>query len=271
MLGTRHEEYYSYFNNLPFRLTQDIEITASSYSHEANWHDNLELQLCTDGQGSVMLDEKIIPFAKNDIILINSNVIHHTSTTGIIRYSCLIVDTQFCQSIGIDPIALQFCSKLTSNSFLNSFKALIDTYENTADICRIARLNEILIKMLIELREHYTFSENAYTAKKRSFDAVKCTIKFIRTNYERKISLDEAAKNAFMDKYTLSREFKKLTGMTIVQYINSYRCKKAAEYITSGISVSESARMCGFTNMSFFTKTFKLYMHKMPSEYKRMQ
>ena len=268
MLGTRHEEYYSYCNNLPFRLTSDIEVTVSSYSHEANWHDNLELQLCTDGQGYVMLDEKIIPFEKNDIILVNSNVIHHTSTTGIIRYSCLIVDTQFCKSIGIDPILLQFCSKPTSGSLLVNFKALIDTYEDSKNICRIARLNEILIKILIELREHYTLSENANTTKKRSFDAVKCTIKFIRTNYARKISLDEVAKNALMDKYTLSREFKKLTGMTIVQYINSYRCKKAAEYIASGTSVSEAANMCCFTNMSFFTKTFKCYMHKMPSEYK---
>lgn len=122
--------------------------------------------------------------------------------------------------------------------------------------------------MLIELREHHTLSEKVYTTQKRSFDAVKCTIKFIRTNYERKISLDEAAKNAFMNKYTLSCEFKKLTSQTIVQYINSYRCKKAAEYITSGTSVSEAARLCGFTNMSFFTKTFKRYMGAMPSEYK---
>ena len=268
MLGTRHEEYYSYFNNLPFRLAPDIEITASSYSYDANWHDNLELQLCIDGQGSVMLDEKIIPFSKNDIILINSNVIHHTRTTGNIIYSCLIVDTQFCKSIGIDPISLQFCSKPTSDSLLINFKSLIDTYKNTADVCRIAKRTEILIKMLIELRENYTLLENVCTVKNRSFDAVKCTIKFIRTNYERKISLDEVAKNAFMDKYTLSREFKKVTGQTIVQYINSYRCKKAAEYIISGCSVSESARICGFTNMSFFTKTFKLCMGKMPSKYK---
>lgn len=268
MLGTRHEEYANYFNSLPFRLTTDIEITSSSYSHEANWHDNLELQLCTAGHGSVMLDEKTIPFCNDDIILINSNVIHHTNTTDTIRYACLIIDTQFCQSIGIDPITLQFCTKLTSKSFLNCFKALIDTYENTTDVCRIAKLNEILLKMLIELRERYTLSENVHTIKKRSFDAVKCTIKFIRTNYERKLSLDEISKNALMDKYTLSHEFKKLTGQTIVGYINSYRCKKAAELIASGASVSESARICGFTNMSFFTKTFKRSMGKMPSKYK---
>ena len=147
LLGTRHEEYSRYFNDLPFRLSPDIEITSSVYSHEANWHDNLELQLCTGGQGSVMLDEKIIPFQKNDIILINSNVIHHISTTDIIRYTCIIIDTQFCKSVGIDPIALQFCAKPASASLFNSFKALIDTYENTADVCRIAKLNEILLKM----------------------------------------------------------------------------------------------------------------------------
>lgn len=268
MLGTRYEEYAGYYNNLPFRLTPDIEITSSSYSHEANWHDNLELQLCTAGEGSVMLDEKSIPFCKNEIILINSNVIHHTNTTGIIRYACLIIDTQFCQSIGIDPITLQFQTKYTSISLFNNFKALIDTYKNTTDVCRIAKLTEIIIEMLIELRENYTLSETVCTIKKQSFDAVKCTIKFIRTNYEKKISLDEIAKNAFMDKYMLSREFKKLTGQTVVQYINSYRCKKATECIVSGCSVSEAARICGFTNMSFFTKTFERYMGKKPSKYK---
>ena len=269
MLGTRYEEYSHFFDNLPFRLAPNIEITASAYSHEANWHDNLELELCTDGQGSVMLDEKIIAFTKNDIIVVNSNVIHHTSTSDMLKYACLIIDTQFCKSIGIDPVTLRFCPKITSTSLLNNFKALIAAYENIEDICRIARLNEIIIKILIELRERYTVSEKVYTPPKRSFDAVKHTIKFIRTNYHRKISLDEAAQNVLMDKYSLSREFKKLTGQTIVQYINSFRCKKSAALISSGISVSESARMCGFTNMSFFTKTFKRYINVMPSEYKQ--
>ena len=122
--------------------------------------------------------------------------------------------------------------------------------------------------MLIEFREKHTLSENKYAIKAHSFEAVKETIKFIRTNYERKMSLDEISQNAFVDKYSLSREFKKVTNQTIVQYINSYRCKKASEYISDGVSVADAAQMCGFTNMSFFTKTFKLYMGCLPSKYK---
>ena len=268
MLETRYEEYLRFTNDLPFKLTEGIKITPTTYSHEANWHDNLEIQLCTDGKGIVRLDEKIIAFQKNDVVLVNSNVIHHTNASDMIRYTCLIIDTRFCRQVDIDPLTLKFSPKIKSKTFLKHFKALCDIYENYEDICRIAKLNEILLKMLIELREKHTLSENKYAIKAHSFEAVKETIKFIRTNYERKMSLDEISQNAFMDKYSLSREFKKVTNQTIVQYINSYRCKKASEYISDGVSVADAAQMCGFTNMSFFTKTFKLYMGCLPSKYK---
>lgn len=268
MLGTRYEEYTAFSNNLPFRLSTDIEITSSVYSHEANWHDNLEIQLCTEGQGVVMLDEKVIPFQKNDIIVVNSNVIHHTNTADRLKYACLIIDTQFCRQIDIDPISLQFSSKIESRTFLNFFKTLIDLYGNNAKVCRTATLNKIMIEMLIELREKYTLAENTHTIRRRSFESVKSAIKFIRTNYERKLSLDEISENVLTDKYTLSREFKKITGQTIVQYINGFRCRKAAEYISDGHSVSDAAYICGFTNMSFFTKTFKSHMGTLPSMYK---
>ena len=85
----------------------------------------------------------------------------------------------------------------------------------------------------------------------------------------RKIYLDGIASATLTDKYALSRLFKRVTGQTPVQYINTYRCRKAAEYISDGKNVSEAAHACGFTNMSFFTKTFKAYMGKLPSDTKK--
>ncbi len=74
---------------------------------------------------------------------------------------------------------------------------------------------------------------------------------YIRTNFDRKLLLEKIAAAVSIDKYTLSREFREVTGMTVVQYINSYRCKRAVEYIEDGNTVSEAARLCGFQNMSF--------------------
>lgn len=80
---------------------------------------------------------------------------------------------------------------------------------------------------------------------------------FLRANYFRKLSLDEIAKNVLTDKFTLSKEFKKFTGQTIVDYLNGYRIKKAALLIARGSNVSDAAYACGFENMSYFTRLFK--------------
>lgn len=123
---------------------------------------------------------------------------------------------------------------------------------------------------MIELAENHC-TEIKDTAKPKSFESIKKTIDYIRNNYSKKISLDELAKNAAIDKYVLSREFKKFTGQTIVEYINSFRCQKASDYIISGYNISEAAQMCGFDNLSFFTKTFKRHMGILPSKIKENQ
>ncbi len=269
MLGTRHEEYSSLSERLPFKIVIDRRVTPTTYSPEANWHDNLELQLCTDGEGYVMLGEKNVRFFKNDIISVNSNIIHHTNSENSITYSCVIFDMDFCKKVDIDPLKLNFAEKIKSDALLSLFRELCNIYSEKENPLRLALLNDIALRMLIELRREHTVSENKTPNERKSFSAVKETIKFIRANYERKLSLDEIAKNVFMDKYTLSREFKKITNQTIVEYINGYRCKKASELISEGLSVSEAALKCGFSNMSFFTRTFREYIGCLPSKFNK--
>ncbi len=269
MLGTRYEEYTNFDENLPCRLELGITRTSTTYSRETNWHDNLEIQICTEGNGTVQLDEKKYSVEQNDIIVVNSNVIHHTNTSDLIKYHCLIIDSDFCIQSGIPHTKLHFEPHIQSTSFLNLFKALENTYTNTADYCRIAKIKIIILQILIELYEKYLVEENTARTKTHSFQTIKNTISFIRINYSKKLTLDEISRAVLMDKYTLSREFKKITGQTIVQYINNYRCMKAAEYITDGESVADAARICGFQNMSFFTKTFKGYMNCLPSKYRQ--
>ena len=51
MIGTRHENYRDFTNRLPFVLSVGLEITPFNSSREQNWHENLELELCTAGEG----------------------------------------------------------------------------------------------------------------------------------------------------------------------------------------------------------------------------
>ena len=81
--------------------------------------------------------------------------------------------------------------------------------------------------------------------------------------------MDELSKVTYIDKYTLSKKFKEFTGITIVDYINNYRSKIALSMIQNGEQIGDAARLCGFNNISFFTKTFKKYTGNLPSYYKK--
>ncbi len=269
MLGTRHEEYRFLTEDLPFVLNTDLKRTYFNRSKENNWHDNLEIQLCTEGCGTVLLNGEKFAFGKNDIVVVNSNILHYTGTDTSLTYNCLIVSTDFCNRVGIDPSILFFDPFIKSAVLVDLLSSLAEIYLNPDVPCRKAKLNKLVLEILIELAEYHTVQKIAIDANTQKYETVKASISYIRDHYSRKISLDEISKAVLCDKYALCRAFKKLTGQTIIENLNNYRCIKAIEYLSAGYTVAQTASLCGFDNLSFFTKTFKKYIGKLPSDYKK--
>ena len=268
MLSTRFEDYTDLNRNLPFMFSDRINRTKDTSGSEANWHENLEIQICTDGGGFVILDGVKRNIKKNDVVVANSQVIHYTGTDTKLYYTCLIIDSDFCKSADIDSTSLTFEALFSDKDFLSLYNDFREAFLNTGDVCRVAKLKRHLLDILIYLREHHTVNRSAAIAPKASFQTVQEAIKFIRDHYREKIYIDDVASLLMTNKYSLAHSFKKVTGQTLVSYLNSYRCKKAAELIRDGKNVNEAAELCGFNNMSFFTKTFKKYLGYLPSKSK---
>lgn len=269
MIGTRHENYRDFTNRLPFVLSVGLERTPFNCSREQNWHENMELELCTAGEGEVLLNGEKYSFHPGDIVVINSNVIHYTCTGSSLTYTCLIISTDFCKQMGIDYDRLSFTPLIRSASLAERFGQLTENYLDHDAPFRIAKLNQILLELLIELGTHYSCERTDSIPKNKAFEAVKAAIVYIRNHYDAKITLEDLSKAVLFDKYALCREFRKITGQTIVAHINSYRCQRASEYLKNGYSVGETAALCGFENLSFFTKTFKKHMGMLPSACKK--
>ena len=268
MLKSRYEEYSNIFNDLPCVFTKNIKRSKFNYSKNTNWHENLEIEFCNDGQGYVLLDGKNFNFSKGNIAIINSNVIHYTSTDTYLNYDCLIIDTKFCKRAGLDPRNLSFQTLIEDENIKRIFLKLKELYKKTDNPCFIAKLQSLILEMLIILREKYTLNQISTQISTHQFENIKKTIQYIRENYDKKITLDTLSKNVFCDKFSLSKKFKVITGSTIIEFINSYRCEKAIELIREGCPINEAAIKCGFNNMSFFTRTFKSHTGKLPSYYK---
>lgn len=268
MLGTRHEEYVNFSNNIPFISHFDIKRSRTNCSTEINWHGNTEIELCTEGEGFVILGGRKINIGEGDVIVANSNVLHYTGTNTNITYDCIILDTEFCKLSGIDLSKISFEEHFRDEAVSTLFHE-IKKEKNNNDMLKVAKMRELILRLLIVLCESHIYEYNISKQNKNAHRLVTETITYIKTNYRQKLSLEDIAKSVFTNKYTLSRAFKEMTGQTVIEYVNSYRCSQAAQLIRDGALISDSARLCGFSNMSFFTKTFRQYIGCLPSEYRK--
>ena len=268
MLNLRYEEYDSFSDKIPFKLFSDIERKKNNLSDAANWHDALEIQICLDGCGCLLIDGREYEFSKNDIAIINSRQVHYTGTNNSLTYDCFIIDRRFSDDSDINVQKLLFQNHIKDNT-LKKYLTELKLIYNGNNVLKVAYLREHTLKILIYLRENYILNEKKSEYKSRELEITKNAIRFIRENYSTKISVDMIAKSVASNRCMLSEAFKKMTGQTIVSYINQQRCRAAAELISSGMTVSEAAQISGFNNMSFFTKTFKKIFSELPSEYKK--
>ncbi len=263
----RYEEYLHFDGHIPFRLSCGLRRTALLASREANFHENIELQYCNAGEGRVLIDGAVYPFRAGDMIAVGSGMIHHTGTEGELTYSCLIIDSAFLREAGIDVAAYRFDPVVEDADSRALFLKIAVLHEDTEDPLRAARLRMYVLELLIRLCE-----TNGTLSPSRTDDRnedIKRALDYIRAHYREKITLNGMAEALYLNKYVLSRRFGSVVGMPLFSYIGAYRCNRAAALIAGGESVKSAALGVGFENMSFFAKTFRRYMGKNPSEYKK--
>ena len=270
-MENRYEEYSSRPDGVPFVFSSRLHRSAIHASREANWHGNIEIQLCDGGAGSVLLDGRRISFSRGETVVVNTGVIHHTGTEGELTYSCLIMDAAFCLAAGIDPATLRFEEHFCDPAVERLFEGIREAEADTGDPCRVARLRMLALSLLILLRERHTCETNAAHAEAGMHRNVKNAIRYMRTHPHDRISLADIAQAIYVNKHVLSRQFKAVTGQTVMGYLNRDRCCRARVLLQGGATVAEAAHDCGFANLSFFAKTFFRYMGMLPSACRKKQ
>jgi len=94
-------------------------------------------------------------------------------------------------------------------------------------------------------------------------------MKYLNKNFDKDISLSEAAKLAGMTEVALSRFFKQRTGKTFVDTLNEIRLGHASRMlIETTQSIAEVAYHCGFNNISNFNRIFKKKKDCTPKDFR---
>jgi len=104
----------------------------------------------------------------------------------------------------------------------------------------------------------------------QDYERLNGIFNFVRENFKRQISLDEAAEIASMTSPSFARYFKKVTGKTFTHFVNEYRLVHASKLLAeTAESITDVCFESGFNNFSHFNKQFREYSGKSPSEYRK--
>ena len=78
---------------------------------------------------------------------------------------------------------------------------------------------------------------------------------------------EDIQKAANLNRQYMSALFKRQEGISIQQYIIRVRMERALTLLKQGISVTETARLCGYESIYAFSKAFKREIGVSPTEY----
>lgn len=248
--------------------------TMNSYQSDflSHWHENIEILYVIEGEIEVMSDANMITAHKDDIVFVNSNNVHHIQTKEHeSTYLCLIIDCKFCEENGLDAEEIVFQRLIQDEYIRSKYIAIKDEFINTKVLYKTV-VKSLVMEMLIHLYREYTLSETTLfsQSKTEKKGTIKKAIRYIHDNYHKNITMIDIADYVGLSKYYFCHIFKEFTGTTTAKYINILRCEKAKRMLEYGnYRVEEVAYLCGFDNLSYFSKTYKTYIGCLPSQSKK--
>lgn len=254
---------------LPF-IFHDTTQVARLKDCPHNWHENVEIVLFTSGEGFMRHNEQVIPVRAGSVAVINSNHLHAFGSEDTMEYHCLIIDRSFCLANHVDTNQIHFEHLFVDEDIACRMLRIREEYANSEPSSYRTQVirGEILTLLGLLCRRH-SHPQPEGASESHMVDCVKKAIGYIRSHYRNDISLDDVSAFAGVSKYHFAREFRRITGYTFVSFVNLTRCEAAKTLLTEGnIPVGMVGSSCGFSNQSYFTRTFLRYVGILPGAYR---
>ncbi|WP_252231917.1 AraC family transcriptional regulator [Clostridium sp. ZBS15] len=254
----------------------------------AHWHNELELILVLSGQFNLKINADSYTCKKGDIILINSGFLHYFSTeeNHSSTWNSIVFNMEQLNSNIIDNCSVNFITPIINNEFElpviinkdslinNELKNIIlnitDTY-NSKYYGFELEIKSLLFRyfsLLFKFNLIKKKTNNTYLNKEK-IEKIKIILKYIQENYNKEIDINTLSSICHYNQYHFMRFFKKYTGKTCIQFIKNYRLEKAASLISNtDLSITEISLEVGFTNISYFIRSFKEKYNTTPKEFK---
>jgi len=258
----------------------DISFNMPIYHH----HNVFEIYYLLEGRRNYFIQNRTYAVMKGDIVLINVQDIHRTMDSNNTPHERILIyfNKDFISSIINDEkdVALLDCFmgknkvirlNVSEQAFVETllFRMLDENEKKPEGYLTYQRV--LLTELLLFINRHIkrydkqSIGTNSLLQKKMSEVAI-----YLTENYRSRISLKQVAERFFITPCHLSRSFKKATGFSFIEYVNSIRVKEAQKLLKkTNSSVMRIAELTGFDSQTHFGRVFKNLTGMSPLQYRK--
>jgi AraC-like DNA-binding protein len=250
-----------------------------------HYHAQYEIYYLLAGDRNYFIRDRVYNVQKGDLVLVNSNVLHKTVDGFSDFHERLLIefDMSFFDGFLVNYNDLQLLSAFNTDSTILRledserkqikncfFKILQESKDNSIE--NNIALKVYFLELLIIINK---FSDKAavvqFNHPTELHKKISEIVAYINDHYMYDISLDVVANHFFISSAHLSRAFKKVTGFSFVEYVNSLRIKEAQKFfIETKLSVSDIAKKVGYQSSTHFGRVFKAITGNSPRDYKKL-
>ena len=272
-------------NNLMFISKHFWDVNHETAPHV---HQNHELIYVFGGQGHIYSNNVTYTLSQGDLLVVEPDVVHQGRTHSENPFQMITIGYNFYDYrlyadpvlYGLDQVFLNLFKKYkikTNRPIIPNCrqisKTLKDLFAEALDkqLCWQEKMRACLIQLFIFLGRKlkiYVASDNIDSDKVESIIRTK---KYIASSFHKPLCLEDIARVACLSQSHFCRIFKKETGFTPVEYLNSVRLENAKTLLLySNFTLTEIADMTGFSGIHYFSRIFKKNEGLSPSRYRQM-
>lgn len=262
-----YENHHNQNYRMPVRFHTELN---GGYAFRGRWHEDIEILFIVKDTALVRLNNTVYTANPGDTIIINSSTMHSIiAKDKYVTYHCLIIDKDFCERYGFFIDENHIKELVLDPEIFNLAQDMKKEDDEKGTFYEAAQISDALKILTLLFRRHLVANYD-FRDESKNLKMVKDAMKYMKNNFCEPLSLDEIADKIGYSKYHFCRCFKEITGSTVVTYLNDLRMNHAySQLINTDASITDIATECGFSDISYFTKTFKKHLGVLPSKIQR--
>lgn len=254
---------------------QGIEVNIIDESEKDGvFYSDMELLYVIQGEIQVRIAETDYILEKEDIILLNRGLKSNVKALDGAIACSIRYDDRLVSELLKDRNYRFICNSVADGG--HSYEKMQKCFRElvcllVTDSRRSESYKYSLSYQLLDLLAEHFMDCGYAKAAVRDEGAAKLqeVMRYIDQNFCEKVSLSEIAEKMYLSTSTLSRLFKKQTGIHFAEYVNQVRLKHAvSELLYTGSNITRIAMNSGFSNVSAFNRVFRDYYGIAPTEYR---